>query len=140
MKAGMQILCAASFALFAAAPAATQVVVLNGKSTIGSDSNSGRLLTIVSAHSGGVRVSIKTDPAVALVCDEKPVTTCSAWVKLGERITVSLRRPKSPRTPPGQGLAPTVAEWGRGCQGTISGGDCLIAMRENRSVLVDWAK
>ncbi|WP_404338547.1 hypothetical protein AB2M62_06250 [Sphingomonas sp. MMS12-HWE2-04] len=127
-------------ALLVAMPAVGQVVVLNGKSSIGSDSNSGRLLTIVSANSGGIRVSIKTDPAVALICDEKPVTTCSAWVKQGERITVSLRRPDSPRTPPGQGLPPTVAEWGRGCQGTISGGDCLVAMRESRSVSVDWSK
>lgn len=118
-----------------------QVTVLNGKSTIGSDSNAGRLLTVISVNSGGVRVSIRTEPAVALVCDEKtPVTRCAAWVKADERIALSLRRPESPRTPPGQGAAPTAAEWGlRGCPGTISGGDCIVTMSGNRTVSVDWA-
>lgn len=124
-----------------ASQAMAQVTVLNGKSTIGSDSNAGKLLTVASANSGGVRVSIRTTPAVALVCDEKsPITRCAAWVKADERIVLSLRRPESSRTPPGQGAAPTTAEWGlRGCPGTIGGGDCIVTMSTNRTVSVDWA-
>ena len=121
--------------------AMAQVTVLNGKSTIGSDSNAGKLLTVTSANSGGVRVSIRTAPAVSLVCDEKtPATRCAAWVKEGERIVLSLRRPEGPLTPPGQGSAPTAAEWGaRGCPGTIRDGDCITTMSANRTVSVDWS-
>lgn len=138
MKAMTMVL---SVALLAAFPAAAQVVVLNGKSTIGSDSNAGKMLRIVSANSGGVRVSIVTDPAVALICDERtPRTGCAAWVKAGTRIAVSLRRPDTPRTPPGQGALPSPARWGRGCPGTISNGACVVTMTEGRTVSVDWAK
>lgn len=120
--------------------AAAQVVALNGKSTIGSDSKNGQAIRIVSQNSGGARVSIRTEPAVALVCDEKtPKTTCYAFVKPGERIAVSLRRPVSPRTIPGQGVAPKPNQWSFDCVGT-SGPDCAVTMSQPRTVMVDWSQ
>lgn len=130
----------AVFALgFAAAPAAAQVVVIGGKSTIGADSASGEAIRIVSANSGGARVSIDTDPDVALVCDDKPgKTTCHAWVLTGSVIRVALRRPTGPRMMPGQGEAPAAAQWSYDCVGT-SGPDCTVRMTQTRTVFVDWA-
>ncbi|PXA97068.1 hypothetical protein DMC47_15965 [Nostoc sp. 3335mG] len=128
--------------MIAAWPAPAQVVVLNGKSTIGSDSSAGQLLTVVSANSGGARVSIRTGPDVALVCDQKaPVTRCSAWVKTGARILIQMRRPASPLVPPGRGTPPTREQWGRsGCPGTLTGTDCIVVMSAARTVAVDWSK
>lgn len=123
----------------AASPVLAQVVVLNGKSTIGADSASGKAIRIVSANSGGARVSITTDPAVALVCDEKvPLTTCYAFVKTGSVIRVALRKPANGRTLPGQGIAPTPAQWAYDCIGT-SGPDCTVTMNQPRTVFVDWS-
>jgi hypothetical protein len=122
-----------------ACPAAAQVVVLGGKSTIGADSTSGQAIRIVSANSAGARVSIDTDPDVALVCDDKPdKTTCHAWVKTGSVIRVTLRRPTSPRTMPGQGEAPAPSQWAYDCIGT-TGPDCTVRMTQTRTVFVDWA-
>jgi hypothetical protein len=119
--------------------AAAQVVLLGGKSTIGADSASGQSIRIVSANSGGARVSIDADPDVALVCDDKPdKTTCYAWVKTGSVIRVAMRRPQSPRTLPGQGTAPNPAQWAFDCVGT-TGPDCTVTMSQPRTVFVDWA-
>jgi hypothetical protein len=124
---------------FSAAPAASQVILLGGKSTIGADSASGQSIRIISANSGGARVSIDTDPDVALVCDDKvQKTTCYAWVKTGSVIRVSLRRPASPRTLPGQGAAPMPGQWAYDCVGT-TGPDCTVTMNQSRTVFVDWA-
>jgi hypothetical protein len=124
---------------FGPSVAAAQVVLLGGKSTIGADSASGQSIRIVSANSGGARVSIDADPDVALVCGDKPDrTTCYAWVKTGSVIQVALRRPQSPRTLPGQGLAPSPAQWAFDCVGT-TGPDCTVTMNQPRTVFVDWA-
>lgn len=124
---------------FAAKPAQAQVILLAGKSTIGADSASGQSIRIVSANSGGARVSIDTDPDVALVCDDKAdKTTCYAWVKTGSVVRVSLRRPPNPRTLPGQGIAPALAQWAYDCVGT-TGPDCTVTMNQARTVFVDWA-
>lgn len=124
---------------FVATPAVAQVVVLGGPSTIGADSASGQVIRIVSANSGGARVSIDTDPDVGLVCDDKPEkTTCHAWVKTGSMIRVALRRPAGPRTMPGQGKAPAPAQWAYDCVGT-TGPDCTVRMTQTRTVFVDWA-
>jgi hypothetical protein len=122
----------------AALPA--QVVVLNGPSTIGSDAKNGHALRIVSQSSGGATVSIRTTPATALVCDgNAPKTTCYAYVKPGERIAVSLRRPVSRRTPPGQGVAPKPHQWAYDCVGTTAP-DCVVSMTQARTVMVDWGQ
>jgi hypothetical protein len=124
---------------FIAVPAEAQVILLGGKSSIGADSASGQSIRIVSASSGGARVSIDTDPDVALVCDDKPEkTTCYAWVKTGSVIRVSLRRPSNPRTLPGQGMAPTPSQWVYDCVGT-TGADCTVTMTQARIVYVDWS-
>ncbi|NIJ20682.1 hypothetical protein FHS95_002374 [Sphingomonas naasensis] len=124
---------------FAAAPGAAQVILLGGKSPIGADSASGQTIRIVSANAGGARVSIDTDPDVALICDDRSEkTTCYAWVKTGSVIRVALRRPASPRTVPGQGAAPTRAQWAYDCIGT-AGPDCTVTMNRTRTVFVDWA-
>ena len=131
--------CAVAALGFVAMPAAAQVILLGGKSTIGADSASGQSIRIVSANSGGARVSIDADPDVALVCDDKAdKTTCYAWVKTGSVIRVSLRRPQSPRTLPGQGVAPAPAQWAYDCVGT-TGPDCTVTMDQTRTVFVDWA-
>jgi hypothetical protein len=131
---------AAVLALGCAVAGSAQVVVLDGKSTIGSDSKNGHAIRIVSQNSGGARVSIRTQPAVALVCDEKtPKTTCYAWVKPGGTITVSLRRPPSPRIVPGQGAAPKPDQWAFDCVGT-RGPDCTVTMTQARTVMVDWGQ
>lgn len=120
--------------------AAAQVVMLNGKATNYADSNTGRLLTVISAHSGGARVAVTTDPAVALVCDNKePVTTCSAWVHAGSRVAVTLRRPDSARTPIGGGLTPTIRQWRADCAGATAP-TCVVKMDANRTVEVDWGR
>ncbi|MEN3749456.1 hypothetical protein TPR58_19935 [Sphingomonas sp. HF-S3] len=139
-RRGVAVAVIAAFAVAAAGRA--QVVVLNGRSAIGSDSSAGQLVTIVSANSGGARVSIRTDPEVALICDQKaPVTRCSAWVRTGARIRVEMRRPDSPRVPPGHGAAPTREQWGRGgCPGTLAGADCTVVMSAARTVAVDWSR
>ncbi|AQR72844.1 hypothetical protein [Sphingomonas sp. LM7] len=131
--------CAAAALGFVVQPAAAQVVVIGGPSTIGADSASGQAIRIVSANSGGARVSIDTDPDVALVCDDKPQkTTCHAWVKTGSVIRVALRRPAGPRTPLGQGEAPAPGQWSYDCVGT-TGPDCTVRMSQTRTVFVDWA-
>ena len=138
-RPGFVLACAAAALGAAATPAAAQVVLLDGKSTIGADSASGQSIRIVSAHSGGARVSIDTDPDVALVCDYKSEkTTCYAWVKTGSVIRVSLRRPATPRTMPGQGAAPAPGQWAYDCVGT-TGPDCTVTMNQTRTVFVDWA-
>ena len=125
--------------MLAGVAGASQVVLLGGKSTIGADSASGQSIRIVSANSGGARVSIDADPDVALVCDDKPdKTTCYAWVKTGSVIRVAMRRPQSPRTLPGQGLAPNPAQWAFDCVGT-TGADCTVTMNQPRTVFVDWS-
>lgn len=125
-------------ALGTAAALRAQVVVLNGPSTIGSDSKNGHPIRVVSQNSGGARVSIRTEPAVALTCDDKvPRTTCYAFVKPGERITVSLRRPLPLRTKPEQGAAPKPDQWAYDCVGT-TGPDCIVTMTQPRTVMVDW--
>jgi len=136
---GFTSACAVAALGFVAVPAQAQVILLGGKSTIGADSASGQAIRIVSANSGGARVSIDTDPDVALVCDDKAdKTTCYAWVKTGSVIRVSLRRPPSPRTLPGQGVAPTPAQWVYDCVGT-TGPDCTVTMNQTRTVYVDWS-
>lgn len=124
---------------FAASSAVAQVVVIGGKSTISADAASGVPIRIVSANSGGVRVSIDTDPDVALVCDNKePKTTCHAYVKKGSVIRVALRRPTGPRMMPGQGAAPQPSQWAYDCMGT-TGTDCTVTMDRVRTVFVDWS-
>ena len=126
--------------LASASTAPAQVVVLNGKSTVGSDSKNGKAIRIVSANSGGQRVSIVTEPAIALVCDEKtPLTTCLAYVKPGTRVTAKLRLPTSVRTLPGTGLPPKPDQWKYDCVGT-TGNDCTVAMTQTRTVMVDWGQ
>ena len=120
--------------------AGAQVVVLNGKSTIGADAKTGQAVRVVSTNSGGQRVSISSEPAVALVCNEKtPLTTCFAYVKTGSRITFKLRRPTSPRTIPGQGIAPKSSQWAYDCVGTRTS-DCTVTMDRTRTVMVDWSR
>ncbi|NYT40753.1 hypothetical protein HZY97_08295 [Sphingomonas sp. R-74633] len=124
---------------FLAMPASAQVILLDGKSTIGADSASGQSIRIVSVNPGSARVSIDTNPDVALICDDKaPKTTCFAWVKTGSVIRVSLRRPPNARTLPGQGVAPSPAQWAQDCAGT-TGPDCIVRMNQARTVFVDWA-
>lgn len=119
-------------------PALAQVTVLNGPSMIGSDSANGVAIRVVSTNSGGKTVSIKSEPPVALVCDNKlPKTTCFAYVKPGERISFSLRRRDSPRLAPGQGTPPAFNQWLFDCAGTI-GPDCVVSMTQTRTVMVDW--
>lgn len=131
--------CAPAALVFAACPAAAQVVVIGGTSTIGADSASGVPIRIVSANSGGMRVSIDTDPDVALVCDNKePKTTCYAYVKKGSVIRVAMRRPTGPRAMPGQGVAPQPSQWAYDCIGT-TGPDCVVTMDRVRTVFVDWS-
>ena len=128
----------AAMALLTATAGGAQVVVLNGKSTIGADAKTGQAVRVVSANSGGQRVSITSEPAVALVCDEKtPLTTCFAYVKTGSRIAFKLRRPTSPRTIPGQGVAPKPSQWAYDCVGTRTP-DCTVVMKQTRTVMVDW--
>lgn len=122
-----------------AAQAASQVILLGGKSTIGADSASGQTIRIVSTNSGRARVSIDTEPDVALVCDDDArKTACVAWVKTGSVIRVSLRRPTRPQTLPGQGMAPTPGQWAHDCAGT-TGPDCTVTMSRTRTVFVDWS-
>ena len=137
-RPGFASACVAAALSAIATPVAAQVVLLDGKSTIGADSVSGQSIRIVSAHSGGARVSIDTDPDVALVCDDKSEkTTCYAWVKTGSVIRVSLRRPATLRTLPGQGAAPAPGQWAYDCVGT-TGPDCTVTMNQTRTVFVDW--
>lgn len=126
-------------AMLASAPSVAQVAMLNGKVTNIADSNTGKLLKIVSINPGGVRVSVKTDPSIALVCDARaPATTCTAWVKAGSKVTVILRRPQSVRGLPGDGLPPHHMQWRGDCAGTTAN-DCVVTMDADRIVQVDWA-
>jgi hypothetical protein len=137
---GAVMLCAMPAAMVIAVPARAQVLLLDGKSTIGADSASGQSIRIVSANPGGARVSIDTHPDVALICDDKaPRTSCYAWVKTGSVIRVSLRRPAGPRMLPGQGAAPKPGQWGFDCVGTM-GPDCTVTMNQARTVFVDWGR
>ena len=117
--------------------ATAQVTVLNGPSTVGSDSVNGRKLQILSANAGDATVTLRTEPAIALVCDQAtPTTLCFAYVQPNIRVRISPRR----ATPPsGRPAGPTVRQWGRDCADN-TGPDCIVTMDQNRTVLIDWAR
>lgn len=135
----MGVAIAAPAVILASAPGVAQIAMLNGKATNIADSNTGRLLRIVSVNPGGVRVSVRTEPSIALVCDARtPASTCTAWVRAGSKVTVILRRPPDARAVPGAGAAPHRTQWRGDCAGTTAV-DCVVTMDADRVVQVDWA-